>query len=75
MKYLKGMFKNLMLANIIWLIFFVLMTSSIFFSNGYIDYGPTVGNVTLSILTGGMTIFSTMLARNYGALFTKIFGY
>jgi hypothetical protein len=75
MDYLKKMFKNLMVANLIWLIFGVIMTSSIFFSAGYIDYNPTVTNVTLAVLCDGMFIFSSMLARKNGELFKKIFGY
>ena len=75
MDYLKKMFKNLMLANIFWLICTVLMVSSIHFTNGYVNYNPTVLNVTVSTICGVMTAFSSMLARSNGKLFKKIFGY
>jgi len=75
MNYMKSVFKNLMLANIFWLICGILMTSSIFFSGGVSDYNSTVLNVSASIVLDSMFIFTSMLARNHGALFTKLFGY
>ena len=75
MNYLKKAFKNLMLANIFWLIVGVITTSAIFFSNGYMDYNPTVLNVTLASICDGMFVFSSILANNQGKLFKKIFGY
>ena len=75
MNYLKKAFKNLMLANIFWLILGIIATSAIFFSNGYADYNPTVLNITLASICDGMFIFSSFLANNQGKLFKKIFGY
>jgi hypothetical protein len=75
MDYIKKAFKNLMLANILWLICGIAMTSSIFFSGGYIDVDPTFLNVSLAALFDTMFVFSSLLARKHGELFKEIFGY
>ena len=75
MNYLKKAFKNLMLANILWLILGVLATSAIFFTGGSTDFNPTVLNVAVAVICDGMFIFSSLLANNQGKLFKKIFGY
>ena len=75
MYYLKKMFKHLMVANIVWLILGIIITSSIFFSAGYISYNPTFTKVTLAVICDSMFIFSSFLASDNGKLFKKIFGY
>jgi hypothetical protein len=75
MNYIKKTFKHLMLANLLWLICGIAMTSSIFFSGGYIDVHPTFLNVSLAAICDCMFVFSTLLARKNGELFKELFGY
>lgn len=75
MNYLKKAFKNIMLANIFWLIVSIIMVSDIYFTGGNYDYNPTVLNVSVGFISTAMFGFSSWLASKQGANFKKIFGY